>query len=423
MQFRPTLHKLSNGVTVILDPMDLETVAVKIRFNTGSRDETPDVYGITHFCEHMLVKGTKKFPTRKELKDFVEYNGGTFNASTSDAFLRIYGRIIAENTDKLLSVFADILQNSVFDEHKIDIERNVILDELRRARGNNSRKFADLIYTNLLGFSAYRTLGTDENIKSFTKNQMMEWLHQRLSAKNCIIGISGRIDNKDELLQKLESLFAFLPTHDVTNNTELKYTPCDKFLPGVGLKNVWLNILFPYIRPDTYENMRDNLAESKFRKYLVQELGEVVRQQNGLVYGLGMAGYGNEYWGVRGIDTETSPENLERAVALIAKTAYRVCNIDKITQPVVTRFYNIHKLVDADFLESATRRCDVLIGHYGDFGKLYDLEMVQNFDKSITADEVIKCSNGFFGGQMSIMTFGAEYGNIDLRKIWIDNFK
>jgi len=74
-------------------------------------------------------------------------------------------------------------------------------------------------------------------------------------------------------------------------------------------------------------------------------------------------------------------------------------------------------------VESATRRCDVLIGHYGDFGKLYDLEMVQNFDKSITADEVIKCSNGFFDGQMSIMTFGAEYGNIDLRKIWIDNFK
>ena len=46
-------------MTVILDPMDLETVSVKIRFATGSRDETPDVYGITHFCEHMLMKGTK----------------------------------------------------------------------------------------------------------------------------------------------------------------------------------------------------------------------------------------------------------------------------------------------------------------------------------------------------------------------------
>ncbi len=423
MQFNPTLHKLSNGVTVILDPMDLETVSVKIRFATGSRDETPDVYGITHFCEHMLMKGTKKFPTRKELKDYVENMGGTFNASTSNMSLQIYGRIIAENMDKLLAVFADILENSLFDQDKIEIERNVILDELRRGQGNNKRRFSDFVHTNLLGFSAFRTLGTNENIKSFTRTQMINWLQQRLSAKNCVIGISGRIDNPDTLLQNLEKLFAFLPTHDVTKNTELKYTPCDKFLPDPGLKNVWLNILFPYIRPDTYENIRDNLAESKFHKYLIQELGEVVRQQNGLIYGIGMAGYGNEYWGVHGIDTETSLENLERAVALIAKTAYRVHNTDKITQPIVSRFYNIHKLVDADFLESATRRCDVLIGHYTDFGKLYDLKTVQDFDKSITADEIIKCSNGFFTGPMSIITFGAECGDIDLHKIWIDNFK
>ena len=119
MQFNPTLHKLSNGVTVILDPMDLETVSVKIRFATGSRDETPDVYGITHFCEHMLMKGTKNFPTRKELKDYVENMGGTFNASTSNMSLQIYGRIIAENMDKLLAVFADVLENSLFDQDKI----------------------------------------------------------------------------------------------------------------------------------------------------------------------------------------------------------------------------------------------------------------------------------------------------------------
>lgn len=423
MQFNPTLHKLSNGMTVILDPMDLETVSVKIRFVTGSRDETPDIYGITHFCEHMLVKGTKNFPTRKDLKDYVENMGGTFNASTSNNWLQIYGRIIAENTNELLTVFADMLQNSLFDEKRIEIERTVILDESRRAHGNNSRKFSDLVDTNLLGFSAYRTLGPDENIKSFTRAQMLDWLRKRLSAKNCIIGISGRIDDADALLKKLQELFAFLPEHDVQINRELKYTPCDKFLHEPSLKNVWINILFPYIRPDTYENLRANIAESKFHKYMVQELGEVVRQQNGLTYGMSMSGYGNEYDGIHGIDTETSPENIERAVALIAKTAYRVYKHDTITKPVLERFYNIHKLVDADFLESATNRCDVLISHYGDFGKLYDFKQIQEFDKSITVDEVIAASNGFFAGPMSIMTFGAEYGDIDLRKIWIDNFK
>ncbi len=423
MEFKPTLHKLSNGVTVILDSMDLETVAVKIRFTTGSRDETPDTYGITHFCEHMLIKGTKQFPSRKELKDYIENRGGTFNASTSNNLLQIYGRIISENTNDLLTVFADMLKNSLFDENKIEIERTVILDESRRAHSNNTRKFSDLVHTNLLGFSAYRTLGTDENIKSFTREQMMNWLKQRLSAKNCVIGISGRIDDKESLLKKLEELFNFLPNHDVNINRELKYTPCDKYKKELNIKNVWINILFPFIRPDTFENMRINLAESKFRKYLQQELTEVVRQQNGLVYNIGMSGYGNEYDGIHGIDTETAPENLERAVALIAQTAYRIYKQDTITDDILKRFYNIHKLVDADFLESATRRCDILVNHWGDFGKVYDLRMIQEFDKSITVDEVISASQGFFDGPMSIITFGAEYGDIDLRKIWIDNFK
>jgi len=422
MEFKPTLHKLSNGVTVILDPMDLETVAVKVNFATGSRDETPDVYGITHFCEHMLCKGTKTLPTAKALKEFLENNGGGSNATTSFTRLNFFGRIIAENAGVLLEDIADRLKNSLFDLNKIEIERDVILDELRRARGNNNRKFSDFIFSNLFGFSDYRTLGTEENIKSFTREQLLDWIHKRLSAKNCTIGISGRIDDPDALLKKAEELFSFLPTHDVENNKELTYTPCVKFLPEPSIKNVQICILFPYIRKDTYENTRANLAESKFHKYLAQEVQEVVRQQNGLVYGLNMAAYGNEIDGVIGFKTETSPENLEKTVALIAQTSYRIYNRDKINDAVIQRFLNRQKLSDADFLESATRRCDILINHWVDFGRLYDFNKMVEMDCDINADEVIAASNGFFDGPISIMTFGTEY-NADLRKVWIDNFK
>ena len=414
MQYNPTLHKLSNGVAVILDPMDLETVAIKVNFATGSRDETTDTFGITHFCEHMLCKGTTKFPSRKEMRDFLENMGGVSNASTSGLSLKIYGRIIAENTNVLLEMIADQLKNSLFDAEQIEIERSVILDELRRAQSNNQRKNIDFIETNLFGFSNYRTLGTVENIKSFTRDQMFDWLKRRLSAKNCVICVSGRIDDTSGLLQKLEDLFNFLPTHDVSKNTELNYTPCTKFLREPSIKNVCVDVLFPYIRPDTYENLRT--------KYLVQELGEVLRQQNGLVYGLGMTSFGNELDGVRGIHTETSPENLEKTIALMAQAAYRIYNVDKITQPVIDRFRNIHRLMDADFLESGVQRRDVLVGHWIDFGKVYDYDNMIKMDKEITADEVINAATGFFDGAMSIMTFGAEH-NVDTAKIWKDNFK
>lgn len=422
MKFEPTLHKLSNGVTVILDPMDVATDDVRICFRTGAYDESKDEYGLTHFCEHMLCKGTKKFPTRKHLRDFLEDKGGVSGASTSRMSLNFHGRIIAKNTGLLLEYFSDILQNSLFDAEKIEIERSVILDELRRAQSNIPRKNLDFIVTNLFGFSSFSNLGTPENIKSFTRDKLIDWVKQRLSAKNCTICVSGRIDDTESLLHTIENLFNFLPSHDVPKNIELNYTPCTKFLYEPSCKNICVDVLFPYIRPDTYENLRPNMAEGKFRKYLLQELGEVLRQQNGLVYGLEMSAYGNEFNGVRGIHTETSKENLGKAIALMAQTAYRVYNIDKITQPVIDRYRNIHRLADADFLESASRRRDVLIGHWVDFGRLYDYGNVVKIDKEITADEVINAATGFFDGAMSIMTFGAEH-NVDTEKIWKDNFK
>ena len=86
MKFKPKLYRLSNGAPVILDPMDMETVAIKIAFDTGSRDEKPDEYGITHFCEHMLLKGIPELPTNQAMKNYIENKGGVYNASTS------YGR-------------------------------------------------------------------------------------------------------------------------------------------------------------------------------------------------------------------------------------------------------------------------------------------------------------------------------------------
>ena len=74
-------------------------------------------------------------------------------------------------------------------------------------------------------------------------------------------------------------------------------------------------------------------------------------------------------------------------------------------------------------MESATRRCDILVSNWADWGILYDYNQIEEINKSITATDVIKAAMNFFDGQMSIMTFGAEYSNIDLRKIWIDNFK
>ncbi len=424
MEFAPTLHKLSNGVTVILDPMDIESASVKVLFRTGNRDEAPHEYGITHFCEHMLCKGTVRFPSPRDLMEYLEYNGGVKNALTGNNRIVFFGRIIAENLHVLLDLIGDQIQNSLFDPAKIELERQVIADERRRALDDPARQFNDFISGKLFNYAtfSYRGLGPFENIASFTREQMLDFLVRRLSAKNCVIAISGKITDQDATLKCLEQKFAFLPTHDVPENDAITYNPTVAHNSKSNNKNVKLRIYFPEIWPDTFENMFKNMCVAKFEKHLIREIKDVVRQQNGLVYGLGRNSTGNEKFVVNSFSTETSPENIGRVVALMARTAHHIYSENPINDDALLRFRNINKLGRADFLESADERCDTLLSDYRYYGCLHDFYTQIKMSDSITCDDVIKNSRGYFDGPMSLITQGADFPD-DLQSIWMENFK
>ncbi|MBE6459390.1 MAG: insulinase family protein [Alphaproteobacteria bacterium] len=424
MKYNPTLHKLSNGVTVILDPMDIETVAIKVLFTTGDRDELPHEYGITHFCEHMLCKGTSQLPNKKAIDDYMDYYGASRNAVTGNAYMALIGRVLAENVNILIDFFGDQLQDSLFEPDKIEIERNVICDERRRALDNPDRQFGDFISKHLFNYAtfSFRGIGPVENIMSFTREQMLEFISRRFSAKNCIICLSGRLDNPDATLAHIEKRFSFLPTHDVSQNTEIHYTPAVAHNSLPDKNNVRLRILFPEIWPNTIENEYKRICVSRFKRFITKKLSDVLRQENGLVYGFGGSTAGNEVFSVNGFSTETSAQNLGTVVALIAKTAYQIYSHPDITFDDLDRFNRKDRLSDANWLESATARCDALVGEYRVHGILYDFyDAVRKYD-SVTPADVIKYLRGFFDGPISIVTQGADFDG-DLKQIWIDNFK
>ena len=423
MKYNPTLHKLSNGVTVILDPMDLETTSIKVSFSTGSRDEAPHEYGLTHFCEHMLCKGTPRFPNKRIIDEYMDYHGGFRNASTGRTALNFYGRILAENINVLVDYIGDQIQNSLFDEKKIELERNVVCDELRRALDNPMRQFDDFMAQQVFGnaISSTLNLGTIDTIMSFSRNQMLEFLSRRLSAKNCIIAISGRIIDADDLLRKLESCFSFLPTHDVAGNTYIPYTPCVAHNSQPKNNNVKLRIIFPDVWEHTYENRFNNACLGRFERFMIKELSDVLRQDNGLVYGFSGLGVGNYHHAWNGFSTETSADNLPRVVSLIAQNASRIYKSPAITADVLDRYGRKDKLGEADWLESATARCDKLLVYYRYNGRLYDFYDTVDMYAKITPEDTVKYSRGYFDGPMAMVTQGADF-DAELQSIWNKNF-
>lgn len=419
MKYNPTLHKLSNGVSVILDPMDTEITHIAVHFKTGSLDEKPAQYGITHFCEHMLCKGTERFPTRTAIKDYLDEHAGTSNALTSLTALRLYGRIIGENLDKLIDVLSDQLQNSLFLPERIELERLVILDELRRDQ-DNTAGVAFVRQTIFKQSCPHRTLGTAENIKSFSREQMLDWLGQRLSAKNCVIAISGKISDPGFVLSLLEQKFSFLPTHNVSHLAEPTYHPVNAHDSSRKTRNVNVFIAIPKRFKMDDSTLFERSCERRFKVYLEKELYEEVRQKHGLVYDISVGAVG-ENNGVHYIETQCSAEHIAKVIGLISQTCNRVYNSGCPGEEWLRRYVNSCKLGDAGWLDSPKERLDTLVYHYAKNGKLYDFFNTIKISDSITSKDVQKYSRGFFDRPISIITGGPKY-DANLAQIWKQNF-
>src|SRR5690348_18496158 len=127
------ISKLSNGLTVVSDPMSgLESAAVGIWVNTGSRNEEPAQMGISHMLEHMAFKGTTRRSARA-IAEEIEAVGGVLNAYTSRESTAYYAKVLKEDVALALDILADILMHSSFDPAEFERERTVILQEIGQA--------------------------------------------------------------------------------------------------------------------------------------------------------------------------------------------------------------------------------------------------------------------------------------------------
>ena len=116
-------YTLKNGLRVITEKVDgVNSISVGVMIQNGSRNETPEVNGISHFIEHMFFKGTDK-RTAKEIAESVENIGGQINAFTSKEATCYYVKNLYTHLDLSLEVLSDMILNSKFDGDEIEREK------------------------------------------------------------------------------------------------------------------------------------------------------------------------------------------------------------------------------------------------------------------------------------------------------------
>ncbi len=127
------ITKLSNGLTVVTDPMpQLESAAVGVWVDCGARHETKALMGVSHMLEHMAFKGTERRSAR-DIAEEIEAVGGFLNAYTSREQTAFHARILKADVPLAVDILSDILTRPTFDQGELERERQVVLQEIGQA--------------------------------------------------------------------------------------------------------------------------------------------------------------------------------------------------------------------------------------------------------------------------------------------------
>jgi len=193
VEFRHT--QLDNGLTIIAEKMDsARSTAVGFFTRTGSRDETAEVSGVSHYLEHMMFKGTDN---RTALEVNLEFDqmGAKYNAFTSEENTVYYAVVLPEYQERVLALWSDLLRPALRDED-FDMEKGVILEEI--AMYKDMPNFDVLDRCRRLYFGEHHcgnsVLGTIQSITKLTSGQMRDYFNARYAPDNMVLASAGNVD-------------------------------------------------------------------------------------------------------------------------------------------------------------------------------------------------------------------------------------
>jgi predicted Zn-dependent peptidase len=205
------ISRLSNGLTIVSDPMpQLESVALGVWVNCGSRNEIQSVMGVSHMLEHMAFKGTERRSAR-DIAEQIEAVGGFLNAYTSREQTAFHARVLKADMPLALDILADILTRPTFEQSELERERQVVLQEIGQSRDTPD----DIIFDHLQSTiypgqpMGWPILGNDDTVAAFTREHLRDYMRANYLAGGMTLIASGAVTH-EAVVRIAEDAFAGL---------------------------------------------------------------------------------------------------------------------------------------------------------------------------------------------------------------------
>lgn len=201
-----SIKQYDNGLRLVVEHMpNYKSVVLSVEVTVGSGDELPNEQGLSHFCEHMLFKGTKR-RTGQQIIDEFSMLSVDYNAWTSEAATCYHTKGIADNLEQCMDLLSDMYFNLQFTAEDFDKEGDVIVQEIAMHSDNPYSLLYDELNTAYFRGTKYEhpVAGFAKAIKKYQPDDIYNYIKKHYIAPNTIISLAGDITlaRAEKLVQK-----------------------------------------------------------------------------------------------------------------------------------------------------------------------------------------------------------------------------
>jgi predicted Zn-dependent peptidase len=411
---------LSNGVRVITEAMPhVRSVAVGIWIGTGSRRETPERNGISHFIEHMLFKGTVR-RSAEDIARSVDSIGGNLDAFTAKELVCFNTKVLDQHLSLAFDVLADLVLNPLFREEDIEKEKGVILEEIKMEADSPDYLVHEIFSANFwkdhpLGKPI---LGTRETVKRFDRNAVMEYYSAAYVPSGLIVTAAGNLTH-ERLVALVREHFedqkpgAPLPP-ETAPNTHARIALRSK----KSLEQVHLCLGVPSYPLPHQERFACYVLNTLLGGGMSSRLFQNIRERQGLAYAVFSELNPYRDTGCLSIYAGTSLESARQVVESILKE-FRQLKENPIPDEELRRAKDHLKGSLMLSLESTASRMSNLARQEMYFGRFFTLDELVESIESVTAGDVQRIAQTFFDPKQIALTI---LGNLENFRIGREDF-
>lgn len=279
--------RTAGGIPVLTEAVPSSaSAAFLIAVRTGSRDEVPSIFGLSHLLEHTVFRETKTMDSF-EMAKLMEGSGGMLNAFTAKEMTGFYGVTLRETADVARRCVADIVANPLINEKDTELEKKIVLQELNMVKSEPEEYVHDLFESDIWQGDA---LGQDEGgreevVRGLTHEDLRKYYGERYGRPNLAVFATGGTDS-GSVTEWAEGSLDGMSAPVVNDRRAPKVHPAGFHYHAHASDQVQVAFGFPFGKLDTKRRMAASVMSAVLGAGTSSRLFQSVREKKALVYSI-----------------------------------------------------------------------------------------------------------------------------------------